>query len=189
VIDIVLILLILLLSFKGYFNGFIRELVGFIGLIGGIFVASRAAGPVGRILHDTIQMGNMGLMKLLAFLLVLGVIWGGSSFVATIFTALKAAPHSTLSRLLGMGVGGLKYFLIFSLISASLLGNALVRDNFAPQLRSSRLLPTFSRVGASLINLTPFRLTDEKTSQKNPKITQKKKPKKKPNKKQGGKHG
>ena len=172
-IDIVLIVLILLLSLKGYFNGFIRELVGFVGLIGGIFVASRAAEPVGKVLHDTIQMGNMGLMKLLAFLLVLGVIWGGSSFVATIFTSLKAAPHSTLSRVLGMGVGGLKYFLIFSLISASLLGNALVRDNFASQLRSSRLLPTFSRVGASLINLAPFSLTNEKQ----------------PQKKQGGKHG
>ena len=172
-IDIVLILLILLLSLKGYFNGFIRELVGFVGLIGGIFVASRAAEPVGHVLHDTIQMGNMGLMKLLAFLLVLGVIWGGSSFVATIFTALKAAPHSTLSRALGMGVGGLKYFLVFSLISASLLGNALVRDNFASQVHSSRLLPTLSRVGAALINLAPFTLTDEK----------------KPHKKQKEKHG
>ena len=184
-IDIVLILLILLLSLKGYFNGFIRELVGFIGLIGGIFVASRAAEPVGHILRDTIQMGNIELMKLLAFLLVLGVIWGGSSFVATLFTTLKAAPHSTLTRLLGMGVGGFKYMLIFSLISASLLGNAMVRDNFAPQLRSSRLLPTFSRVGASLINLAPFHLITEKK----PQINLKKKPRKKPDGKQGSKNG
>ena len=165
-IDIVLIVLILLLSLKGFFNGFIRELVGFIGLIGGIFVAARAAAPVGNILHDAIRMGNTGLMKLLAFLLVLGLIWGGSAFVATIFTSLKAAPHSTLSRVLGMGVGGLKYFLIFSLISASLLSNALVRDNFASQVHSSRLLPALSRVGAALINLAPFTLIDGKNGQK-----------------------
>jgi len=161
-IDIVLLTLIVLLSFKGYFNGFIRELVGFIGLIGGVFVASRAAEPLSHVIHDMIQSGNMALLKLLAFLLVLGVIWGGSAFVATIFTTLKAAPQSTLSHLAGMGIGGLKYFLIFSLISASLLGSALVRDNFRNQLSQSRLLPTFSRVGSRLINLTPFALPKEK---------------------------
>ncbi len=157
-IDIVLLLLILLLSFKGYFNGFLREFIGFVGLIGGVFVASRAAEPVGQILHHAIQMGNMGLMKLLAFLLVLGGIWGGSSLLVMIFTTLKTEPPSGLSRLLGLAVGGIKYFLIFSLISASLLGNALVRDNFATSLRSSRLLPVLNRIGAPLIHLTPFSL-------------------------------
>ena len=158
-IDIVLILLILLLSFKGFFNGGVRELVGFVGLIGGVFVASRAAAPVAQMIHSSVHMGNMALIKLLAFLLVLAIIWGGSSFVATIFTALRAEPHSTLSRVLGMGLAGFKYFLIFSLISASLLGSALIRDNFARGIRSSRLLPTLTSVGSTLINLTPFEKT------------------------------
>ena len=161
-VDIVLIVLILLLSFKGYFNGFIRELVGFIGLIGGVFVASRAAEPVGQALHASLKMGNMGLMKLLAFLLVLGVIWGGSAFVATIFTSLKMPPHTPLTRILGMGVAGLKYFLIFALISASLLGSTLVRDNFSTALQHSRLLPTLNRVGSPLIHLAPLAVTQEK---------------------------
>ncbi len=158
-IDIVLILLILLLSAKGFFNGFIRELVGFVGLIGGIFVAARAAEPVAHAIQSTIHMGNPALLKLIGFLLVLAIIWGGSAFVGTIFTALKARPHTSLSKLLGMGVAGVKYFLIFSLISASLLNSALVRDNFAANLNKSRLLPTLDRVGSRLINLTPFSVT------------------------------
>ena len=161
-IDIVLILLILLLSAKGFFNGFIRELVGFVGLIGGIFVAARAAEPVARTIQSTIHMGNPALMKLIGFLLVLAIIWGGSAFVGTIFTSLKAQPHTSLSKLLGMGVAGVKYFLIFSLISASLLNSALVRDNFAANLNKSRLLPTLDRVGSRLINLTPFSTTPAK---------------------------
>jgi len=151
--DILIILLILLLSLKGFFNGFIREMVGFIGLIGGIFVASRAADPLSGVLIDTIQMGNPALMKLLAFLLVLGIIWGGSAFVGSIFSVLKNYPNTRLSQVSGMLVAGMKYFLIFSLISASLTGSALVQDNFADTLSRSRLLPSLNRVGALLINL------------------------------------
>jgi membrane protein required for colicin V production len=174
VIDIVLVVLILILSFKGFFNGMMRELVGFIGLIGGVFVASRAAAPVAKIIHNSIHMGDMALLKMLAFLLVLAIIWGGSSFVATIFTSLRAQPHSTLSKLLGMGIAGFKYFLIFSLISASLLGSTLVRDNFAKGIGTSRLLPTLSRVGSTLINLTPFETQRSKTiiKKKSKKVTQ-----------------
>ena len=161
-IDIVLILLILLLSLKGYFNGLIRELVGFVGLIGGVFVASRAAEPVGQVLYSSLNMGNIGLMKLLAFLLVLGIIWGGSSFVATIFTSLKTPPRAAPTQILGMGVAGLKYFLIFSLISTSLLSSALVRDNFSTTLKHSRLLPTLNHVGSTLIHLAPLAVTREK---------------------------
>ncbi len=169
-IDWVILVLILILSFKGFFNGVIRELVGFVGLIGGIFVASRAAEPVAQMLHRSVQMGNMGLMKLLAFLLVLALIWGGSAFVATIFTSLRNPPHGILSKALGMGVAGLKYFLIFALISASLLGTAMVRENFAKTLRGSRLLPTLSHVGSSLINMTPFAYTPTiKSAPKHPK--------------------
>jgi hypothetical protein len=97
-------------------------------------------------------------MKLLGFLLILGVIWGGSSFVAMIFTSLKAQPHSTLSKLLGMVVAGFKYFLIFALISASLLESNLIRTNFSMSIRTSLVLPTLNRIGSSLMNLTPFTL-------------------------------
>jgi len=108
-------------------------------------------------------MGNMALMKLLAFLLVLGVIWGGSSFVATIFTSLKTPPRAVLTQVLGMGVAGLKYFLIFSLISTSLLSSALVRDNFNTTIKHSRLLPMLNHVGSTLIHLAPLVATQEKS--------------------------
>ncbi len=152
-IDIGILLLVFLLAWKGYFNGLMRELVGFIGLIGGIFVASRAADPLAKVLAGILHMGNPALLKLLAFLLVLGIIWGGSAFVGTIFVSLRAHPQTIVSRISGMLLAGVKYFLIFSLISASLTGSALIRDNFAHTLDQSRLLPVLNRVGSLLINL------------------------------------
>jgi membrane protein required for colicin V production len=156
VVDIALVVLIILLSLKGFFNGFMREMVGFVGLIGGIFVASRASLPVGQVIGNFMHMDNMALLKLAGFLITLAVVWGGSSFVAAVFTALKTEPHSTSTRLLGMGVAGVKYLLIFAMIIASLFNNSMIRNNFAKSINSSRLFPIFNKTGSALVNIAPL---------------------------------
>ena len=155
-IDVIIILLILLLSVKGYFNGFVREFVGFFGLIGGVFVASRAAPLLGGAVSDLLHLESMALAKLIAFLAVLAVIWGGSAFVGSTFETLRHPPESTPARIGGMGVAALKYLLIFSLIAASLLGSDLVRDTLGSRLKSSRLAPFLEQTGAILINRAPL---------------------------------
>jgi len=156
VLDIIVVILILLLSVKGYFNGFIRETVGLFGLIGGVFVASRAAASVGNYIDTFVHLDNPAMLKLFGFLLVLGIIWGGSSFVATVFAALKAEPHSKTAKVLGMGVAALKYLMIFAMITASLLNNQLVRNNFSSFVHSSKLFPFLNSTGSVLINTLPL---------------------------------
>jgi len=156
VIDSIIILLVLFLSVKGFFNGFAREFIGFFGLIGGIFVASRAAPLLGKTVEGLFHIDSFALAKLIAFLVVLAIIWGGSSFVGRTFHALRRPPASTLSQAGGMGIAALKYFLIFSLIAASLLGSDLVRDNAGKYLKQSRLLPQLKHIGAILINQEPL---------------------------------
>jgi membrane protein required for colicin V production len=158
-VDLILVILILFLSLKGFFNGLMRELVGFVGLIGGVFVASRAAVPLGQTIAQTLHAHSLALPKLGAFLLVLAIIWGGSAFVGNTFASLRTPPRSTLMHIGGMGVAAVKYLLIFSLIAASLLGSDLVRENLATQLHQSRLLPRLERTGAVLINLAPLPFT------------------------------
>lgn len=155
-IDIIIILLILLLSMKGFFNGLAREFISFFGLIGGVFVASRAAPLLGRTVADILHLDNFALAKLIAFLAVLAIIWGGSAFVGATFQPLRQPPAGTLSRIGGMGIAALKYLLIFALIAASLLGSDLVRDNLGPRLASSRLVPILKQTGAVLINQAPL---------------------------------
>ena len=155
-IDIIIVLLVLLLSVKGFFNGFAREFVSFFGLIGGVFVASRAAPLLGKSVSNLLHLDNFALAKLIAFLIVLAVIWGGSAFVGKTFPLLRQPPASALSQAGGMGIAALKYLLIFALIAASLLGSDLVRDNLGPRLTSSRLVPVLKQTGAVLINQAPL---------------------------------
>ncbi len=152
-IDAAIVLLILILSLKGYINGVMRELVGFVGLIGGVFVGTRAAEPVGKMLDQIWQIGNLSLSKLLAFALVLLLIWGGSTFVGSIFPALRALPHTAASRWGGMGVAAFKYLLIFSVLAASLLSSDVIHNAFASSLDRSHLAPPLKRIGRYLIHL------------------------------------
>ena len=46
--DLVVVALVLVLGIKGLLNGFIKEIFGIIGLIGGVIVASRYADEVGE---------------------------------------------------------------------------------------------------------------------------------------------
>ena len=154
--DVILVLMILLLSVKGFFNGFIREMVGFVGLVGGVFVASRAAKPIGNAIGNLIHTDNIAMLKLTGFLLILALVWGGSSFVATIFTALKSEPRTPLARSLGMGVAGVKYFFIFSMIIASLFNNDLIRNHFAKSIQTSYLFPVLNTMGLRLTNIAPL---------------------------------
>jgi len=52
--DLVIVSIILLLGLKGIINGFFKELFGLVGIIGGIFIASRVGDEVGLYLSDLI---------------------------------------------------------------------------------------------------------------------------------------
>ena len=52
--DIIATIIILFLGLKGIINGFFKELFGLLGIIGGIFIASRLGNEVGEYLSDMI---------------------------------------------------------------------------------------------------------------------------------------
>ncbi len=156
--DIAVIVLTLLMAIKGIVNGFLKELFGFIGLIGGVFVASRAAEEIAKQINANMpQIDNFALLKLIGFLAALALIWGSVTFVGNIIVGIsKNKPHSTLDRLFGFIVAGTKYFLIFSLIVAALFRSPLIKDNMGKTVKTSKLYPILDRTGSALINLSPI---------------------------------
>jgi len=167
-IDITIIILVLLMSIKGLMNGFLRELFGFIGLIGGIFIASRAAEPLGHKIDTSLfHLENFAALKLIAFLAVLAAIWGGVVFIGNLIVGVsKEGAHSAPDRLFGFLVAGTKYLLIFALIVSALFRSPLIRDNIATSITQSQLYPVLDRIGSQLINLTPIGKQRQKHQQK-----------------------
>ena len=157
-IDITIIILVWLMAIKGLMNGFLREIFGFVGLIGGVFVASRGATRVAHYIDTNLfHLENFAALKLIGFLVLLALVWGVSVFVGNLIVGVsKEGSHHTLDRFLGFIVAGIKYFLIFSLIVSALFRSPLIKENMTKTIKQSRLYPTLDSIGSTLINLSPL---------------------------------
>jgi membrane protein required for colicin V production len=157
-IDLIVGSLILVLGLKGVFNGFRRELFGFVGLIGGVFIASRAADPLASLVERQLfQLSNPAALRLIAFILILLLIWGGVSYLGRFFEerSVSGIP-SPLSRFAGFLVATTKYFLVFAMILTALYQTPLVRNSLQKHVKSSLLFPYLAPAGRVLIHLSPL---------------------------------
>jgi membrane protein required for colicin V production len=164
--DITIGAIVLILGIKGFINGFIKEVFGLVGLIGGVYFASRFA-PTAAAFIDTnfLHLENSSLLKLLGFLAILIIIWLGATILGSIFSKLTSASGlGFLNRLFGFIAGGGKYFLIFALIVTALSNVTLIKDNLEKHVQDSVLYPYLKKVGSSIINLDPKTLGLTKSS-------------------------
>ncbi len=165
-VDIAVIILILLLSVKGIINGFVNEIFNFIGLIGGIFIASRSAEPIADFIDkNLLHIQNISLLRLVGFLLVLGAVWVISSTIGKMVQG-SGRNQTTLSRIFGFIVAGFKYLFVFSLILSALSRSSLIKENMSKTISTSKLYPVMDRIGFQLINISDIAKKAENRSKK-----------------------
>jgi len=158
--DVVIAAIVLLLGIKGFMHGFIKEIFGLVGLIGGVYFASRLAGTAADFIDkNLLHLENVALLKLIGFLAILIIIWLGATILGSIFSKLTSASGlGFLNRLFGFIAGGGKYFLIFALIVTALSNVSLVKDNLEKHVQDSILYPYLKKAGSYLINLDPSKI-------------------------------
>jgi membrane protein required for colicin V production len=164
--DIIIAALVLLLGIKGFIHGFIKEMFGLVGLIGGVYLASRLSGTAADFIDQNfIHLENASLLKLIGFIAILLIIWLSATILGSIFSKLTSSSGlGFLNRLFGFIAGGAKYFLIFGLIITALSNVSLVKDNIEKHVDNSILYPYLKQAGSYLINLNPRTLGLESTS-------------------------
>ncbi len=151
--------LIILLALKGLLNGFSRELFGFLGLIGGVLIASRTALPIARYIDvHFVHLNNFAALKTIAFLLVLGAIWWSVSTIGSLLLDDGKGIHdvSGISRAGGFILAGMKYFLVFSFIISALFRTPLVKENAFSVAQKSKIYPYLNKTGTTLLDLAPI---------------------------------
>lgn len=164
--DITIGAIVLILGIKGFMNGFIKEVFGLVGLIGGVYLASRLAEDASTFIDaNFMHIENSALLKLLGFLAILTVVWMGATILGSIFSKLTSVSGlGFINRLLGFIAGGGKYFIIFALIVTALSNVTLVKDNVEKYVKDSVLYPYLLKTGASIIHLDPKVLGLEQSS-------------------------
>ena len=158
--DVTIASIILILGIKGFMQGFIKEAFGLLGLVVGVYLASRLADTAATFIDTNfLHLENTSLLKLIGFLVILTIVWLTATIIGAIFSKLtNQSGLGFLNRLFGFIVGGGKYFLIFALIITALSNVTLVKDNLEKYVKDSVLYPFLKESGAYLINLDPATL-------------------------------
>jgi membrane protein required for colicin V production len=153
--DVTISAIVLILGIKGFMQGFIKELFGLLGLVGGVYFASRLSDKAATYIDTNfLHLENASLLKLIGFLAILIIIWFSATILGTIFSKLTSESGlGFLNRLFGFIAGGGKYFLIFGLIVTALSNVTLVKDNLEKYINDSVLYPYLKATGSYLINL------------------------------------
>jgi len=153
--DVTISAIVLILGIKGFMQGFIKEVFGLLGLVAGVYFASRLSDKAATFIDTNfLHLENASLLKLIGFLAILIVIWFSATILGTIFSKLTSESGlGFLNRLFGFIAGGGKYFLIFALIVTALSNVTLVKDNLEKYVNDSVLYPYLREAGSYLINL------------------------------------
>jgi membrane protein required for colicin V production len=156
-LDILIGVIVILMGMKGYIHGFFRELLGFIGIILGIFLASRFSVIMSTFISEHIMhIENKTLLTVVGFFAVLAIVWFSIMSLGSILSKLSSvAGLGFINNILGFIVGGGKYFIIFAVIITALSNVALLKETIGKYTSSSMVAPYLLATGSYVINLDP----------------------------------
>ena len=159
--DLIVGSIVLLLGLKGILNGFFKELFGLIGIIGGIFIASRVANDVGTLLSNAIfKFDSPAAINFLGFLTTLAIFWGSMIGVGIIFKKFsKISGLGIIDKILGFVLGSGKFFFIASVIVYAVYNFKAVRDNF--DMEGSIMFPALVETGRFIMHIDGGQIADD----------------------------
>ena len=165
IFDIVVLSLVALLGLKGLLRGFIKEIFALVGLIGGVFIASRIALDVGEFIDNVIPMNNNNTVLLLGFIVSLIGIWAIAYIAGTILGKMfSLSGLGIFDRLLGFVFGAGKVFFLFSIIIYAAFQIEVFKNKLNEKLSDSFTLPILYETGNFIIQLDTVELTDKVTN-------------------------
>lgn len=161
--DIIVSVIILFLGLKGIINGFFKELFGLLGIIGGIFVASRVGGDVGQYLSDMIfKFDSNAAITFTGFLVTLAVFWLFMVLIGVIFKKLSSITGlGIFDRILGFIFGASKFFLIAAVIAYATYNIKAMRSTIDSTMKNSFMFPILVKTGDVIMQIDPVNINDD----------------------------
>jgi len=166
IFDLIVVALITILGLKGLFRGFSKEFFGLVGIVGGVFVASRLSKTAGEMVNGIIPMENDNTILLAGFVVSLIVFWILAYLVGNVLEKIfKMSGLGVFDRILGFVFGAGKIFLLFSIISYAVSQVKMINDNIKPKLETSIVFPILKDTGNYIIKLDTSGLQTEVSKQ------------------------
>lgn len=162
--DIIISIVILFLGLKGILNGFFKEVFGLIGIVGGIFVASRLGDSVGNFLNNLIfNFDNQSAVSFTGFLISLGMFWLIMIGIGLAFKRLTLLSGlGPFDKILGFVFGASKFFFIVAVIAHATYNiKALKSVIDDTSLKTSILFPILVDTGSYIMKLDPIEISKD----------------------------
>ena len=159
--DITVSIIVLLLGLKGVINGFFKEAFGLLGIVGGIFIASRAGNFVGQYLSDTIfKFENSAAINFTGFLVTLAIFWLFMIAIGFAFKKLSSMSGlGAVDKIFGFIFGAGKFFFIFAVIAHVAFSVNAIKKTVEPLMQSSFVFPILVETGGFIMKLDPTEAT------------------------------
>lgn len=161
--DIVVGAIILLLGLKGILNGFFKELFGLIGIIGGVFVASRMGNSIGQMISDSLlHIQNQTAINFTGFLITLAIFWLAMVAIGYTFKKLsKISGLGPVDKIMGFVVGAGKFFLIVAVVAYAIYNIKIIRSNMQDTMKTSILFPVLVETGGFIMKLDTTQISKD----------------------------
>ncbi|AFL67944.1 CvpA family protein [Sulfurospirillum barnesii] len=153
--DIISLALILILGIKGILNGFVKEVFGLFGIVGGIYFASRYAAEAGELIHAHLfAFSNKASLYLFGFIAVLILFWVSALFLGYLVShIINLSGLGAIDKLAGFAVGSIKIFLVFSVLAVALNNIEFIKSRIEPYVTQSMMFPLFLEAGQTIVKL------------------------------------
>lgn len=154
-LDIVIFILLALFGLKGIMQGFVREIMGLLGLVVSVFVASSFAGSFGGWISANIyELPNVASHSLVGFLLLFSGIWLLFIFASSILQKIVKTAHlELLNRILGFGFGALKIFVLLAIITFAVSNVGFLKNKISNFAESSLFYAPLNSLGGAIVRL------------------------------------
>ncbi|STR19392.1 Putative integral membrane protein [Helicobacter pylori] len=154
-IDLALLVVVVAFGIRGFYHGFVSEVAGTLGIVLGVYLASRYSVAVGHLFSQHLyDLRNETMTNLIGFLLVLASIWVFFlAFGVLLGKVLVFSGLGIIDKALGFIFSCLKTFLVLSFILYVLSQMEVMKDANAYLQEKSAIFPTMKSIASKIMRL------------------------------------
>ncbi len=154
-IDLALLVVVVAFGIRGFYHGFVSEVAGTLGIVLGVYLASRYSVAVGNLFSQHLyDLRNETMTNLIGFLLVLASIWVFFlAFGVLIGKVLVFSGLGIIDKALGFIFSCLKTFLVLSFILYALSKMEVMKDANAYLQEKSAFFSTMKSIASKIMRL------------------------------------
>jgi membrane protein required for colicin V production len=151
--DLALLVIVAVLSLRGFLSGFLKEFSSTIGIIGGIYLSSNFSYLIENFINKNVNLFiNSNTTGFVSFLIGIIIFMLATRYTVLIIANLvKYEQLTPIDRIAGVMISLIKNFLFISIIMTSFNNIDFMKKGLSQYTKGSKILPITLDIGNKLI--------------------------------------